>query len=140
MGSLTSILGEETVAGKTAAIAQATIDTYAAANSAYKAMVGIPIVGPGLGAAAAAAAVVAGIANVKKIASTKTDGSGSDISGASARPNINLNEQMPIQYTRNLLGDMEMENMNKSQKIYVLENEISEVQQKVKTKEDNSSF
>ena len=140
LGSLTSILGEETVAGKTAAIAQATIDTYAAANSAYKAMAGIPIVGPGLGAAAAAAAVVAGIANVKKIASTKTDGSGSDISGASARPNINLNEQMPIQYTRNLLGDMETESFNKSQKVYVLENEIREVQNNVEVKEKNSSF
>lgn len=57
--------------GKAAAIAQATIDTYAAATASYKAMAGIPVVGPALGAAAAAAAVVAGLANVAAITSTK---------------------------------------------------------------------
>jgi len=47
--------------------AQALIDTYKAANSAYAAMAGIPIVGPGLGAIAAAAAIAAGMVNVKTI-------------------------------------------------------------------------
>lgn len=71
-GNLAAILGKESTAGKAAAVAQATIDTYKAATSAYSAMSGIPIVGPVLGAVAAGAAVVAGIANVKKITSTKT--------------------------------------------------------------------
>lgn len=56
--------------GKAAAIAQTIIDTYAAAQSAYKALAGIPVVGPGLGAAAAAAAVVGGLARVQAIKST----------------------------------------------------------------------
>jgi hypothetical protein len=72
-GNIASILGENTKAGKAASIAQATIDTYQAANAAYKAMAAIPVVGPALGAVAAAAAIVAGIKNVKKIISTKTD-------------------------------------------------------------------
>lgn len=55
--------------GKAAAIAQATIDTYRAANSAYASLSGIPYVGPALGAAAAAAAIAAGIANVNQIRS-----------------------------------------------------------------------
>lgn len=54
---------------KTAAIAQATMDTYSSAVSAYKAMVGIPVVGPFLGIAASGAAIAAGLANVQKIAS-----------------------------------------------------------------------
>jgi len=70
--SLTAILGKESAAGKAMAVAQATIDTYKSAVSAYGAMSNIPIVGPALGAVAAAAAVAAGIANVKKITSTKT--------------------------------------------------------------------
>ena len=141
LGSLTSILGEETKAGKAAAVAQATIDTYQAANSAYKAMAGIPIVGPGLGAAAAAAAIIAGVANVKKIVSTKTDGSGGvDISGANVTPQINMSEQMPIQYSRELLGDSETSNLNKEQRVIILESEMTEIQQRVKVKEDNSSF
>jgi hypothetical protein len=70
-GNLATIMGKESAAGKAMAIAQATMDTYKAATSAYSAMAGIPMVGPALGAVAAGAAVAAGIANVKKITSTK---------------------------------------------------------------------
>jgi phage-related minor tail protein len=55
--------------GKAAAIAQATINTYQAATGAYSAMASIPYVGPILGAIAAAAAIVAGLANVAQIRS-----------------------------------------------------------------------
>ena len=111
-------------------------------------MAGIPIVGPGLGAAAAAAAVLAGIANVKKILSVNTDGSGAGISGgatvsssaAAVIPNINISEALPMQYTRNLLGDTEMDELNKSQKVYVLESDITDTQNKVAVTENNSSF
>ena len=54
--------------GKAAAISQATIDTYKAANGAYSAMASIPFVGPALGIAAAAAAIASGLMNVGKIA------------------------------------------------------------------------
>ena len=70
-GSLATIFGKESKAGKAMAIAQTTMDTYQAATASYKAMAGIPIVGPALGAIAAGAAVASGIANVKKITSTK---------------------------------------------------------------------
>lgn len=70
-GNLATIMGKESAAGKAMAVAQATIDTYKSAVSAYGAMAPIPMVGPALGAVAAAAAVAAGIANVKKITSTK---------------------------------------------------------------------
>lgn len=70
-GSLASIFGEESKAGKAAAIAQTTIDTYKSATSAYSALSGIPIVGPALGAIAAGAAIASGLSNVKKIVGTK---------------------------------------------------------------------
>ena len=69
--NLANILGEESAAGKAAAIAAATIDTYQSANASYKSLAGIPIVGPALGAVAAGAAIVSGLATVKKITSTK---------------------------------------------------------------------
>jgi hypothetical protein len=56
---------------KTLAIAQAMVDTYSSATAAYKSMVGIPIVGPGLAVAAAAAAIGAGLANVAAISKTE---------------------------------------------------------------------
>ena len=57
---------------KRLAAVQATIDALAAANAAYKAMAGIPVIGPALGAIAAAAALGAGYANVKAIESAET--------------------------------------------------------------------
>jgi chemotaxis protein histidine kinase CheA len=62
--------------------AQALISTYESAVQAFKSLAGIPVVGPGLGAAAAAAAVAGGLANVKKIQSqTFQGGVGGDDSG-----------------------------------------------------------
>lgn len=54
---------------KAAGIANATIDTYKAATGAYASLSAIPVYGPVLGGLAAAAAVTAGLINVKKIAS-----------------------------------------------------------------------
>lgn len=57
--------------GKAAAVAQATIDTYKSANAAYSAMAGIPVIGPALAVAAAAAAIAAGLNNVAQITGVK---------------------------------------------------------------------
>lgn len=74
LGSIVSLVGEGTAVGKAAAIAQTTIDTYGSATAAYKSVVGIPVVGPALAPVAAGVAVAAGLANIKKIISTKTPG------------------------------------------------------------------
>ena len=71
LNNLASILGEETAAGKAAAIASATISTFQSATDSYKSLAGIPIIGPALGFAAAGAAVASGFAQVKAITATK---------------------------------------------------------------------
>lgn len=145
-GSLSSILGEESKAGKAFAVAQATIDTYQAANSAYASMAGIPVVGPGLGAAAAAAAVLAGIANVKKILEVPDDGketsapSSSVTSQSIVRPNISLSDTIPTQLTQNLMTDTELSELNKPTRVYVTETDISDTMNKVEVTENNASF
>ena len=74
-GDIASAQDKDTERGfklwKASAIAQGYVDTFSAAIGAYKSMVGIPVVGPGLAVAAAAAAMAAGIANIAKISSTK---------------------------------------------------------------------
>lgn len=86
---------------KAANIAQATIDTFSSAQSAYKSVVGVPVVGPALAVAAAAAAITAGLLNIKKIASTTFEspatpsspsGGGTDTAGTSSviTPNFNI--------------------------------------------------
>lgn len=79
-----TLLGESTDAGKAAAIAATTIDTYQSATAAYKSLAGIPVVGPALGGIAAGVAVAAGLANVKKILAVKTPRGG----GGGASPSI----------------------------------------------------
>jgi chemotaxis protein histidine kinase CheA len=92
---IAQLAGEGSAIAKGVAVAQATIDTYKGAVSAYSAMSGIPIVGPVLGAVAAGVVVAAGVANVKKILSTKPVEKGSPsgaASGAAApqAPSFNL--------------------------------------------------
>ncbi len=53
------------------AMTQALVDTYSSATAAYKAMAGIPIIGPGLAIAASIAAIGAGLANVSMISKQK---------------------------------------------------------------------
>ena len=71
LNNLATILGEETAAGKAAAIASATISTFQSAQSSYASLASIPIIGPALGFAAAGAAVASGFAQVKAITATK---------------------------------------------------------------------
>jgi hypothetical protein len=59
---------------KAFAIQQAIVNTHAAAIAGYNAMVGIPIVGPALGAAAAAAAIAFGGAQVARISTADFQG------------------------------------------------------------------
>lgn len=103
-------------------------------------MAGIPIVGPALGAAAAAAAIAVGIANVKKIWEVDESGA-SGVSGASAAvaAPAALNTA-PVEYTRNLLGDKETDQLNNPIKCYVVESDITSAQTKVAVTESNASF
>lgn len=56
---------------KAMAMTQALVDTYSSANAAYKAMAGIPIIGPALAVVASVAAITAGLANVAMISKQK---------------------------------------------------------------------
>ena len=55
-------------------IATATIDTFMSAQSAYKSLVGVPVVGPVIAPIAAAGAIAAGLMNIKKIKATQFEG------------------------------------------------------------------
>jgi hypothetical protein len=74
-GNLSSLMGAKTEEqfniGKAASVAQALIDTYTGAQAAFTSMAGIPVVGPALGIAAAAAAVVAGQMRIEQINATQ---------------------------------------------------------------------
>lgn len=71
--TISDLAGEESAAGKAAAVASATINTYLGATSAYAQTPG----GPVIKGVAAGVAVAAGLANIKKILAVKTPGTGS---------------------------------------------------------------
>ncbi len=124
---------------KRLATTQAVIDTISSAQGAYKSMVSIPYVGPFLAAAAAAAAIVAGMANVKAIQNETLPESKEENSPAANIATSALSTS-PIEYTRNLLGDKETSEVNKPIRCYVLENDITTTQNRVAVTEQNASF
>ena len=134
LGNLSGLLGESSSAGKAAAIAQTTIETYKGAQSAFSSLAGIPIVGPVLGGIAAAAAVASGIATVKQITSVKTPGGkgggGSSISAPrratvpSAPPAFNVVGASETNQLAQAIGQDEKQPI----KAYVVSNDVSDAQ------------
>ena len=90
-------------AQKAIAITQTTIATYESATKAYSSLAGIPVVGPALGAAAAGAAIAAGLANVAAITSSNANVGnyasggiipGSSFTGDNLQANVNSGEMV----------------------------------------------
>ena len=91
LGAVSQLVGENTTAGKAAAIAATTIDTYLGAQKAYTSQLipGDPT-SPIRAAIAAGVAVAGGLANVAAIVKTKTPGtsSGGGSSSTPSRPSV----------------------------------------------------
>lgn len=95
---------------------------------------------PAWGIAAAAAAIIAGMANVRAIEQESVVSSmSSSVSGSSVSAPAPLSTA-PIEYTRNLVGDKELDEINQPIRCYVLESDISKTQNKVKVTEQNATF
>lgn len=92
LSSLSTLMNSENrkafEVGKAAATANAVIKTYEAATSAFASLSGIPIVGPALGAVAAAAAIAAGMANVQAIQSTSFGSKGAGVAAGGGIPSV----------------------------------------------------
>ena len=81
-GAIASLSAEGSAVQKASAVAASVINTYQGATSAYAQTIG----GPVIKGIAAGVAVAAGLANVKKILSTKTPGGKGGASGGTALP------------------------------------------------------
>lgn len=76
------------------------------------------------------------IANIKK---QTFDGGGSS-STPSVTPTMGLSDNLPVSYTRNLMGDMETDTLNAAQRVYILESDIDESLRKVEVRDNNTNF
>lgn len=79
------------------------------------------------------------MANVRAIEQESVVSSTQAVSGSSVQAPAAM-QTPPIEYTRELVGDKELDKINEPIKCYVLESEIRSVADKVKVTEQNASF
>ena len=77
-----------------------------------------------------------GLLQIKNIENEEI--SGSDVSSSVSAPSALT--QAPVEYTRNLLGNKETDELNNPVKCYVVESDITSAQTKVAVTESNASF
>lgn len=131
LSNFASLVGEQTGAGKAAAIAATLISTYQSAQDSYKSLAGIPIVGPALGAAAAAVAVASGFKQIQAIKSVKVPKErgassvsapgGSSFTAAAQAPQFNIVGGGATNQLAGLLADQTSQPV----KAYVVSSEVS---------------
>lgn len=147
LNSMSQLVGENTKAGKAMAVSSALIQTYQSAAGAFNSAVNPPAFGPAsvaMGAIFAATAVAQGLAQVKSILSVNENGSTSVPSGSgiTSTPNI-ASSIMPTEIYGSQLSDMteiDLQEANKDTRVYVLEKDITETQNAVKTQVEESHF
>ena len=132
LSGLSDLLGKQTAAGKTAAVASATIETFLSAQKAYSATVGIPFVGPVLAPINAGLAVAAGLKNIQSILAVKTPdggggGSAPSIGGggsAPAAPSFNVVGNSGVNQVANVMSNQGMQPVQ----AYVVANNVTTAQ------------
>lgn len=130
-----ALAGEQTSAGKAAAIAGTLISTYQSATDSYKSLAGIPIVGPALGAAAAAVAVASGFKQIQAIKSVKVPkGRGGEGAATPSASGFTAAATQAPQFNvigggaTNQLAGLLAEDSQKPVRAYVVSNEVSTAQ------------
>jgi chromosome segregation ATPase len=130
LSGLSELLGKETAAGKAAAVASATINTFSSAQKAYDSTVGIPFVGPVLAPINAGIAIAAGIKNVKSILAVKTPkgggggsapSGGGTGSGAVTAPSFNVVGASATNQLAQTIGNQQQQPI----KAYVVANDVT---------------
>lgn len=144
------LVGESTVAGKAAAIAATTINTWASAEEAYRAAFNPGGVwSPALGAVYMASAIATGFMNLKNIMAVNTSSStGSGVSSATptvSTPAIVTPPAVVQEVTtvRSLTGASEEERLNQmasDQRVYLVYSDVEQAGKRVQVQQSETSF
>lgn len=127
-------------------ITSAVIDTIQGAVSAFAGAMQLgPIAGPIVGALNAAAVTAMGIANINKIKNTKIgDASaslgGTDLASSQVTPNESYTQSNPFEYTRNVTTASEIDELNKEQRVVLVESDLTNALRKVQIRQNETSF
>jgi hypothetical protein len=101
-----------------------------------------PPLGPILGAINVASMLTLGGMNIAKIKNTKVDGSGGDstTTGAAVPSVSTYSSELPFSYTKQVTGASEVDALNQDTRVYILESDIQESNNRVQVRENESSF
>ena len=145
LGTISDIVGKNTAAGKAAAIASTTIDTYLSAQKAYASQLipGDPT-SPIRAAIAAGIAVVGGIKNVKSILAVKTPGGGGGGAANISAPNVSATAPIapaqPQAATTNISAQSINALGNQATRAYVVESDVTSSQQRMAAIQQRARF
>lgn len=125
---------------KNVQIAQTWISTLSGAVQAFASAMELgPVVGPIVGGINAAAMIAMGIANVKQI--KNTDFTGSVNTGGSNVPSPGTYQtELPFSYTRQVTTASDIDELNKDNRVYILESDLEESRNRVQIREKESTF
>ena len=138
LGNMSSLFEKNTIAYKATATAKAVLDTYMAANAALANAGGLP-----WGAIPMAATIAAGLANVMAIWKTDTKNPSVPTSTQEAATSTPQVDETPYSYAQTVQTVASEEVINREQtpmKVYVLESDITEAQNKAKVRVAESSW
>ena len=139
MGSMSDLFEENTIAYKATATAQALINTYLGATAAFTETPGEIWVKT----AAAAAAIAQGMANVMAIWKTDTKNpsvSQNTVAAATSTPSVDNTPYTYAQTTQTVANEEILNRANEEIKVYVLESDITETQNRARARVRESSF
>lgn len=120
-------------------IATATMDMLSGIVGAISSAAPMGPVGWALGAIQAATIATIGGINISKIKNTDFNGGGSG--SASVTPQASTyTSELPVNYTRSITSQSEIDELNKDSRVYILESDIQASNKRVQIRESESSF
>jgi hypothetical protein len=141
LGQISELLGKQTKAGKVAAIAEATIQTFLSAQKAYAATIGVPVVGPVLAPINAGLAIAAGFKNIKSIAAVKVP---NDTGGGGNPPTPSTGGGSIISPNFNVVGNSGVNQLASLQQqpvqAYVVSGQITSQQSLDRNRKENATL
>jgi hypothetical protein len=146
LANLANLLGQETAAGKAAAVASATISAILSAQKAYESTIGIPYVGPILAPINAGIALASGYKSIQSILAVKVPGGGGEGGSPSlpGAPSAGAGAPIAPRSPEAIPTSLDQRSLNQISNVvgraYVVESDITGSQQRISRLEKAARF
>jgi hypothetical protein len=146
LANLSNLLGQETAAGKAAAVASATISAILSAQKAYESTIGIPFVGPVLAPINAGLALASGYKSIQNILSVQVPGQsgGGSAPSLGSGPSAGAGAPIAPRAAEPVPTSLDQKSLNSISNVvtraYVVESDITGSQKRIERIEKASRF